>query len=319
MPDHLTLIVGAGPMAVAHAKVLRALGRRTVAVCRSAERAAAFTRVTGVPAAHGGVEAWLDHNRGNLPAAAVIATDLESLESVGLQVLQTGIPRVLLEKPAALGAAGIDRLATAVENKTQAFVAYNRRFYASVQAARRIIEEDGGALSGWMDFTEVASRTVVPGRSPDVLANWYLANSSHVVDTFFHLCGEPSCLATMKMGELSWHPTGAAFSGHGQTEAGTLFGFIADWRAPGRWGIDIRTAQRRLLLQPMETLQVQGHDSFALQASPSDPVDVEFKPGLMRQMEAFLSARPEASELPSLADHARRVRQAFLPLVGGPG
>lgn len=317
MPDHLTLIVGAGPMAAAHAKVLRALGRPAVAVCRTAERAAAFTRETGVPAEHGGVEAWLERHRSRLPDAAVVAVDLVSLETVAAQVLRSGVSRVLLEKPAALDADGIDRVVAAMRPGTEAFVAYNRRFYGSVRLARRAIEEDGGALSGWMDFTEMASRTVVPGRPAEVLAAWYLANSSHVVDTFFHLCGEPASMSARTEGVLPWHPRGAAFTGHGRTHAGTLFGFLADWRAPGRWGIDIRTARRRLLLQPMETLQVQRHDSFAIETCASDPVDTEFKPGLMRQMEAFLSDRPAESGLPSLASHARRVRAAFLPLVEG--
>jgi len=136
------------------------------------------------------------------------------------------------------------------------------------------------------------------------------------VDLAFHLGGRPQVINARVKGALDWHPAGATFAGSGQTEAGALFSYLADWAAPGRWGVELRTAKRRLILQPMETLKVQEPDSFSIADVPLDDLDTRFKPGLYRQMQAFLGEQPEMTALQTLSDHARAVREDFLPLIG---
>jgi hypothetical protein len=155
------------------------------------------------------------------------------------------------------------------------------------------------------------------GRGPEILNNWFLANSSHVVDLAFHLGGPPASVDARVTGTLDWHPAGATFAGSGRTERGALFSYLADWSAPGRWGVEIRTPKRRLILQPLESLKIQEHGSFTVREVPPDDLDTRFKPGLYRQMKAFLSDRPETTALPSMSEHVRAVREHFLPLIGG--
>lgn len=317
MSDNVILLAGAGPMAVAHAQVLKALNQPFFCVGRGAERAARFEVETGAPAVAGGVEAWSRQAERPDVAAAVVAVSLVDLGNVTQKLLRAGIKRILVEKPAALTLSEIEALdKTAQQVGASVYVAYNRRFYAATNAARQMIEEDGGVSSFFFDFTEIASRTVVPGRGQDILHNWFLANSSHVVDLAFHLGGRPRLIDSRVKGTLDWHPAGATFAGSGETESNALFSYIADWAAPGRWGAEFRTTKRRLIMQPMESLKVQELDSFAIEDVPLDDLDTRFKPGLYRQMEAFLLTKPEATALQSLGEHVRAVREDFLPLIG---
>jgi hypothetical protein len=66
------------------------------------------------------------------------------------------------------------------------------------------------------------------------------------------------------------------------------------------------TARRRLILQPLEQLSVQDQSGFAVTpVALDDGDDRAFKPGLLRQVAAFLAARPDPRLL-TLTEHARR-------------
>jgi len=168
-------------------------------------------------------------------------------------------------------------------------LAYNRRFYASVIRAREILHEDGGLRSLSFEFTEWA-HTIDPATyAHEVLRRWVLANSSHVLDLAFHLGGLPREWHAWSRGRLNWHPDSARFVGAGVTQADVTFSYSADWQGPGRWGVELVTAYRRLILRPMERLQVVRLGSVAIEPIDcDDALDHEFKPGLYRQVDAFL-------------------------------
>lgn len=313
----MILLAGAGPMAAAHAGVLKALGHDCIAVCRGADSAERFTTETGITAYPGGVASWFAQHVDSQVDAAVVAVTLTELAPVTRALIDAGVKRILVEKPAALTLPELGDLEWAARSGGAAvYLAYNRRFYAATEAARQAIVEDGGVSSFFFDFTEISSRTNTLGRGPEILNNWFLANSSHIVDLAFHLGGAPSAIDARVQGALDWHPAGATFAGSGATRTGALFSYLADWAAPGRWGLEFRTARRRLILQPVETLKVQHLDSFAIEGIPLDDLDTRFKPGLYRQMQAFLSDRPDETALQSLRAHVRAVREDFLPLIG---
>ncbi len=307
MSDQLSplLLVGAGAMAQAYAKALRALGRPFVVAGRGRERAERFAAEWGVPAGHGDLAAQLAALP-SPPREAVVAASAGALPQATRDLLAAGCRRLLIEKPAALDPEGAAALAEQVAAAgAEAYVAYNRRFYASTARAREMIAEDGGALSMKFDFTEATRRIEALNKDPVELSGWFFGNSTHVVDLAFFLAGEPVGLSAQTRGGLDWHPAGAVFTGHGRTAADVDFSYHADWLAPGRWGVEVMTRRRRLVLQPMERLFVQDHAGFDLKPEPlDDQADHDFKPGLLRQTEAFLAARPDVRLLP-LADHAR--------------
>jgi hypothetical protein len=127
-----------------------------------------------------------------------------------------------------------------------------------------------------------------------------------VVDLAFFLAGAPERLTADVAGTLPWHPTGAVFAGSGRTERGVPFSYRADWRSGGRWGVDVFTAKRRLVLRPLETLQQQERGVLTIEpVAIDDTLDTQYKVGLYRQTAAFLTS--ERGALCPLAEHHRRL------------
>jgi len=219
-----------------------------------------------------------------------------------------------VEKPVGLGEEEIHAVATAAEERGAAvYVAHNRRFYASVAKARQIIEADGGVTSFTFEFTEWSHAIEKLPHPKSVLSHWFLGNSTHVIDTAFFLGGRPSKYACYSGGGLDWHPW-SIYGGAGVTETGALFSYHANWRSPGRWGIELLTPSRRLILRPLEKLQVQEMQSLATDfLSLEDRLDIDFKPGFFRQVESFLS--DDKKDLLGIAEH--RARLKYLKEING--
>jgi predicted dehydrogenase len=283
-------LIGAGAMAREYAKVLLDLKRDFEVIGRGEASAREFEAATGRPVHAGGLSAALAASRA--PDAAIIAVGVDALAGATSEVIAAGTRRILVEKPAGLNRAEIRAVhGVAARKGARVLVAYNRRFYASTALARKIIAEDAGATSCTFEFTEWSHVIAPLAKAPSVKAAWVLANSSHVVDLAFHLCGFPKDWRAWRSGSLDWHPAGARFCGAGITEGGALFSYHADWEAPGRWGVEVLTRRRRLLLRPLEQLHVIHPGSTRMELlEADDSLDKAFKPGLFRQTEAFLNA-----------------------------
>ncbi|MEQ8656364.1 MAG: hypothetical protein RIC24_03535 [Hyphomicrobiales bacterium] len=309
------LIAGAGPMAAAYAGVLRELDVQFVVIGRGEDSAARFEAEIGASVLRGGLEA-LPADAGDRFNAAIVATNIDQLAPVSIGLARAGLRRMLIEKPAGLDASEIRTTASLLaELGVEAYVAYNRRFYSSVARARDMILEDGGATSFHFEFTEIESRVLAIPRRPDILANFTLGNSSHVVDLAFHLGGAPSSMTGETAGALDWHPSAAVFAGAGRTGAGALFTWRADWSSAGRWSVDMRTLRRRIILEPLEKLFVQEKGSFDVEPVPiDDGADRRYKPGVFDQVRAFLSDTPSATVLSDLNTHAQALDRVFLPV-----
>ncbi|EGK12901.1 dehydrogenase [Desmospora sp. 8437] len=308
------LLVGTGRMAKAYAEVLKAFCLPFDVVGRSESSVGSFMKETGVPARSGGVEEVVGR-RPRLPGFAIVAVDVEQLAPATLFLLRMGVKNLLVEKPGGLNGEEIAEVAReAKEQQANVYIAYNRRFYASVRKARQMIERDGGVCSFTFDFSERSDLVAVSSHSPEVKKAWFLANSSHVVDLAFYLGGEPKEICCYTAGGLIWHPTASVFSGAGVTEEGGLFSYHANWEAPGRWGIEMMTKQHRLILRPLEALYAQKPGAFNIEEIKlDDELDHLFKPGLFRQVRAFLKG--ECTELVTIEQHAKRTANLF-SLIG---
>lgn len=310
--DADVLLVGSGPMAAEHARALLALGRSPLVIGRGHASARLFTERTGVRVRTGGVEAALPRS----PETAVVAVGVDRLAAVTRLLMERGARRLLVEKPAGLDRTEIVGLAAAAEAcGAQVQVAYNRRFCASVDAARRLIARDGGVTSFTFDFTERAHVVQELPTPAAIKRQWFLANSTHVIDLAFFLGGEPRTLTAHRGGGLAWHPAASRFAGSGVTGAGALFAYHADWEGPGGWGVEVVTTRRRLVLRPLEKLGVTERDAAQQVEHPlDDDLDRRFKPGVYRQMEAFLAGGPD---LLDLGCHAERLDRVLLPMRDG--
>ncbi|OGV54901.1 MAG: hypothetical protein A2X45_02465 [Lentisphaerae bacterium GWF2_50_93] len=284
-------LIGVGEMGREYTKVLKALGAKDVSVIgRSTEGCSRFYEATGVRAIPGGLAGWLKSARPEIDIA-IVAVSVEELAGVSIELLDYGVKRILLEKPAGLNSQEIGRVKRKVEEKkAQVIVGYNRRFYASVLKAQEIIREDGGVLSFHFEFTEWPHTIIPLGHiSAAAKASWFLANSSHVADLAFFLGGKPERMTAFKAGGCDWHPSGTVFTGAGISKTGAMFSYCANWDAPGRWGVEIMTRNSRLIFRPIEKLQIQRQKSVSIEPVDIDyTLDTAFKPGLYLQTKYFI-------------------------------
>lgn len=283
-------LIGAGFMAQDYAHVLKALDYPFETIGRGSKSATIFEKNTGLSVHQGGLVHVLSQGKNSPPKQAIVAVGVEQLAATTKTLIQAGTKHILLEKPGGLDLAEISQLQKfAYQFNARVLLAYNRRFYSSVERVREIIHEDGGLLGVQFEFTEWAHKIDPLHKAPGVKEHWLLGNSSHVIDLVFHLCGLPKDWQCWNSGSLSWHPASARFCGAGITQQDIMFSYLSDWQAPGRWGVELLTRQRRLLLRPMEQLQVIMLGSVTMQAVElDDKLDQQFKPGLYKQTKAFL-------------------------------
>ena len=289
--DKKILLVGVGLMGIEYAKVLRALRVPFTVVGRGKNSADRFEQATGIKPAVGGIKKWLKMAK-ELPPMAIIAVNEDEAGKTTRLLIEYGIKLILAEKPGGINAADIKLTAKLAKKfKAKVFIAYNRRFYSSTLKAIEIIRKDKGVLSFIFDFTErsqLIKRLKTP--SAKVKRNWFLANSTHVVDLAFFLSGKPIRIFSLKKGHLSWHPAGSIYSGTGVASSGALFSYHANWESGGRWSVEIMTPRSKLIFKPLEKLHIQKFGSMAIEeVLLDDKLDKKFKPGIYREVQSFLS------------------------------
>jgi predicted dehydrogenase len=197
------LLVGSGQMAYEYWKVLDALGCHVTVAGRGLDSAKLFHEKTGTMPLLKPLGEIINSETINF---AIVATSVENLAPVCIDLLQLQVKNILLEKPGALYKKDLDCIYS-LSNQFHAnvLIAYNRRFYESVLQAKEIIRDDGGILSAHFDFTEWSHQIIDLPISHEVKQRWFLANSSHIVDLVWHLIGSPKELVSNVSGSLPWH------------------------------------------------------------------------------------------------------------------
>lgn len=283
-------LIGAGGMAQDYDKILKDIDCNYTVIGRGEASSSTFTEKTGTKVVTGGIDKYIESTN-LIPDYAIVATGVEALSANCISLINAGVKKILVEKPAGLNREEIEALNSIAEKESATvYVAYNRRFFSSVLKAQEIIAEDGGVSSFNFEFTEWSHVIEKLTKADGVLEHWFLANSTHVVDLAFYLGGKPKELTTFLSGSLDWHSKSSNFAGAGISENDALFTYSANWEAPGRWRMEILTKKHRLYFSPMEKLQIQELGSVALNdVEIDDTLDKQYKPGLFNQVDAFLN------------------------------
>lgn len=299
------VIIGAGDMAIEYAKVLSAMDTEYVIVGRGEESAARCEELAGHKVIRGGIEKYLLDND-ILPDKAIVTVYPLQLKDVTIKLMNAGFRSILVEKPAGINKMEIKELSEVVRNtNSQVVVAYNRRFYASVEKARKLIEKDGGVTSFNFEFTEWSHKIEGLNKPKEELEGWFMANSTHVVDLAFYIGGVPIEISSYVHGDLPWYSKASAFSGAGSTKEGAVFSYKANWESAGRWSVEVLTKKHKYIFEPLEELKVQNRGE--IQVSPveiDDEIDKRFKAGLYKQVEAFL--RDDYKNMIDIHEHCRQ-------------
>ena len=307
--NNLIWIVGAGGIAIEYAKILKSLGRDFIVIGRGEASAVKFKEATGIEPILGGLENFLK-TFPKLPEKAINCVRASDLGKTNICLSNYGVKCILSEKPGFLPIEAKAVYDAATDNGTVIYIAYNRRFYASVFAAEKIIKEDGGLLSFNFEFTEWAHVIEASSSIPEIEKNnLFITNSTHVVDLAFFLGGTPREMSCYQSGTVGWH-TPSNFAGSGITDKGVLFSYNANWNAPGRWAVELLTAKHRIYLKPMEQLQLQDKGSVKVYpVEIDDHLDKEFKPGFYLETKAFIDG--DDSRLCTIEQQVQRVDKVF--------
>ncbi len=285
------LVIGVGKMGSAHLQALAALAPDSLTGWAPGSRSRTVERaVGGILIRRDDLQVTLAEVR---PTHVVIASPVETLAPISIQVMRSGVKHIIIEKPGALDQRECSLLMDcAAEMGAEIYVGYNRRFYTSVRGALSHMRAAGESIESILfEFNEVMP-TEGPSAAPGVKARWMLANSMHVIDAAFHPVGLPDMQHSQfqHFGGLQWHPTGSVFVGSGATMTGVPFAFHANWNAPGRWGFEWMTKSTRYVFRPMEKLSIISQGGFDLKSMELDyEIDNQFKPGVYNQNKAFLA------------------------------
>ena len=288
-------LIGAGPMAQDYIKVLEGLNTDFTVIGRGKETAQKCEKATGCEVVIGGLESFLAM-KSKVCSHAIVSVGVEKLYETTKELLNYGVKHILVEKPAGLHKEEFEDLVQITQEKeANVFVAYNRRFYAAVIEAQKIINEDAGVTSFNFEFTEWGHVIAPLQKAEGVKEKWFLGNSTHVVDLAFFLGGEPKEICSFTSGNLEWHPSASAFSGAGKSDKNALFSYHANWESAGRWSVEVLTTEHRLILRPMEKLQIQKRGEIAQDfvEEIDYSLDDTYKPGLYLQTKYFLEEKTD--------------------------
>jgi len=213
---------------------------------------------------------------------AIVAIPINAQYETVKRLLAIGVKRILVEKPGVLysiQARGLAYLARAAGADIR--VAYNRRFYASVQAAKDIIER-GGLSDMWFCFGEDMDAVLASAHPKNIKDKWMLANSSHIIDVAKYLCGGWSIVP---------HQTPGMYSGTGFTLRDHVpVSYMTDYRKDTRWSIQFVTkAGYRYRLAPVERLEKLINEKWGIvEETPAGGI----KAGFLDMTRSFLTGAP---------------------------
>jgi predicted dehydrogenase len=300
------IIVGAGDIGKEYSKVLSQMQIRHTVICRTKNTANAFNVNNFTKIIYGGIEKYLKKCDYQI-THAIVAVNVEQLYKVSLTLLNFGIKNIFIEKPAGINANQINRIKklSALHNST-VFIGYNRRSYSSVIELKKMVKADGGIISANFDFTELPQVLNNLPRNKLIIKNWFLLNSSHVVDLFLYLCGSPINYRSYTFGKINDSLNAARYCGAGITNRNILFNYSADWQGAGRWKLEIITLKNRYFLSPLEKLKKVEIGQFNIQdVKIDDELDINFKPGFYLQTHNFINHNFES--LCTIEEHAKNV------------
>ena len=317
MKDNDLWLIGAGSMAYHYAKILDSIGVNYQVIGNKLENALALSTKLSRDVYHGGIEKYIN-SKPPIPRYAILCTPIQTLAAICSQLCRYGVEHILVEKPGGLNGAEINALLnTSLETKSSIYIGYNRRFYSSVLKAKELIAADGGPTSLVFEFTEWSDAISEAPFNDEVKRNWIFANSSHVIDMAFYLAGFPRTIQSTARGSLDWHQRGSIFVGSGITEYDVPFSYHANWAAPGRWWIEVLTKCNRYIFRPLESLGIQKTNSLNIEPCQLDnTLDLEFKPGLFLQTQAFLDSTKRTGLL-SLVQQCAHYDEVYEKIIMG--
>lgn len=284
--DTLNLgLVGAGWMARQHLEALRAVPQLKVQgiTSRTRTKAEALAQEFNIPFCADTITELIERAE---PDALMVLVGVEQMFTVTAQALSFGLP-LFIEKPAGMLPEDNKKLAEmAATQRVRTMVGFNRRYYSIFGKGLQLIKDHGPLLGVMVEGHERMWRVRESGKfSKTELDNWIYANSVHTIDLLRFFGGEVKNVHSIthrRFGEAR----GDQFASIMELESGAIGEYIAHWYSPGGWRVVLYGDGVTVEFKPLEKgvwydKTLEPHEIIP------DAVDVQQKPGLVRQMEAF--------------------------------
>jgi predicted dehydrogenase len=295
------VIIGAGYMAREHAKAISNIDGVGIvgAMSRSSAKVRSFCSEFGIGVCAETLPHLYEKTRAD---ALIIAVNELSSPTIVMEALN--FPWIILaEKPVSLDIEVVQK----IEKKRMAlerrlFVAMNRRHYGSTIAARELLENDKNTRVVEIHDQENILAALASGSPKEVVSNWMVANSIHLVDYLSVFCrGKLNELRLIeKLNTEKPFLTMAAL----RFDSGDLGFYTAFWNAPGPWSVKITTQEQLLEMRPLEGLERQIFPEKSKTRISLPAVDKDFKPGVYRQAEQLVAAaKSQDHSLPTLSEY----------------
>lgn len=281
-------LIGTGLMADCHARALKRISGIELAgvLGRNKTRAELFSHQHEIKFVADSVEDLYTKTKAKGVVVAVSETSTVTVLREALKYPWL----IFVEKPVGLfvsQARNLDEQARKLRRTI--YVALNRRNYPSVLKARQILDEQavGQRLIQVID-QEDTQQVVASGADSDVLKNWRLVNSIHLIDTLNYLArGEVIDVQnTTKIGDENLRFTHSIIN----YDSGDVALYTSIWNGAGPWSLSVNFSDKRIELRPLEQITQQIFPSRAQKLVGLKVEHSDIKAGFFEQAREFHSA-----------------------------
>jgi predicted dehydrogenase len=288
----MNLIVGTGLIAEEYIKIMINMNKRIEVIGNTKIKCESLSKKYNIKCHDGGIEKFqfIKEQYENI----IIATPIELLYkhlNIVLDNCKT-LQNILIEKPGCLNNHEFNKiinLKNKVNKNCNIYIAYNRRFYDSLNICKEIIKENK-IINAELEINEFNMDKIIESKSSEILQNWFNCMTTHVVDMFFHIIGNPVDLICNNEGinSLEWHKRCSIYSGEGMTNNNIPFKYSGNWNNNGKWKIKLYLENNKIIeFQPLEDLKIIENNKETI--ITRDEIDINFKPGFYKQVESFLT------------------------------
>lgn len=220
------------------------------------------------------------------PDALMVLVTEDQMYNVGVKALSYGLP-VFFEKPSGLLPEENWRLAElARKNSIPTMVSFNRRYYSIFHKGMKIIRNHGPLMGVVVEGHERMWRIREGGKfSEDIMEKWIFANSTHTIDLLRFFGGE--VVDVKSIVHRYRESRGDQFASVMELESGAIGQYSAHWYSPGGWRVVLYGDGVTVEFKPLES-GCWIDKKFEVHKIEPDEVDLKYKPGFFKQMEAFV-------------------------------
>lgn len=284
MSDIRLGIIGAGNIAREHLNVIKAMDGITVAgiTSRTISKATELANEYDVDKIYENFDGLI--KKCSLDGLMVLVS-ADQIFYVTKRLIPTQIP-VFIEKPPGLIPEQTKTLTKLADKYgTKNMVGYNRRYYSVFQKGLKIINKYGQLLGVTVEGHERFWKIENRGIPQKIRENWIYANSTHTIDLLRLFGGDVKKINAQKNNVKE--KNGDQFVASLEFDSGSLGTYTSHWFSPGGWSVKLYGVGVIVEYKPLEK-GIWINTDFRKHEIAPDEVDLKYKPGFYRQMEAFM-------------------------------